>query len=171
MVQESSIELPQGFIWKECPTIRAKIPMPNTWFSNSADLGETKAVSLSKEPPLFKTGLTVNALLNIPRKLKVNPSEFAQGAIRLKPGLTPTSEIIEIARDPFVIYRGTFHFKGGTFMPGATMGSTEFYIAIIGNDKSGTLYTLSFETPSHLWSQNEHIARVMIEHCSLNPSL
>lgn len=168
MVNERHPEFLSGYFTKKIYPIQAEIPTPQGWFYSRATAHGTVSFALSRERPLFQTGLTVNVFPNAGKRLGVNPLELALKQVESNSILTPTSELATVKEGPFTIYQKFLHFKGGVIL-GVRRSPIDYYVESIGNDKTGTVYFVIFESPTEKWGEDKQIAETMIKGKKLNP--
>ncbi|MBI2326701.1 hypothetical protein HYU92_00105 [Candidatus Curtissbacteria bacterium] len=191
MPPDSKSEVPQGYMWRECTDIGARFLMPESWFFKEEFAPGTFAYFITREvipnapsqeirfsggitfrttgsESFYSTGLVIHALPNFSQRRGIKPSKISKDSIE-----QPTEPLISVGRykfrqdGPLAIYRGFFRDDGMVFL-GKEHGPKHYYIEMVGNDRTGTLYTMIFETPSERWQDDEEIARRMIDNRVLN---
>lgn len=194
MSLENRSELPTGYIWKECGSIKAKFPMPQDWFFKTQTVPGTRAFFMTREPIIadslrlfsvgremlyqtsspegyFKTGLSINVFPDFYRRTRRSPSAVARDYMdNPSKEMIPTSQILRQRDGHLITLRRLFRVNAQNVM-GKRMESTNYYIEFTANDSTQTLYTIMFETPSENWQGDEEIARTMIENRVLDKTI
>lgn len=175
MSVETRAELPIGLTWKELRSIKAKIPMPEGWFYREDNFPTTKAFAISRERVIlgvseFKTGLSLNVILNFRLAQGMNPSEFAKRFIERPPFVIPTGETVVLHDGPLVSYRRYFKANAKAIRPQQNE-PVIFYYEITGNDRTGAAYVMYFETLEAKWEQDCETAKLMIENRVFDKSI
>jgi len=183
---ETRPELPDGFKWKEIPYCKAAIPMPVDWHFFTEPTGwESRSFFISREKisgnpvalvgdtllvpvgkaGFFQTGFTMHVFKNAPSVFEMKPSEFVRQYLEHDIAKTVTSEPVYTEDGAFLTGRGRFISDIGG--PGS-----KFYadVEVSGNDTTGALYMLIFESPEQIWQEDKDIARVMLEQKVLSQS-
>lgn len=117
---EKRAEIPQGYNWTFCPDIKAFFPTPDTWFYKEEVKGDTRAYFMTRESIAqrgrFDTGIAVNVLSGIRKKVKTSPSLYAHSFMTSQTDMRPTSDIVmsndgslRVARRYFEITPGIKH--------------------------------------------------------------
>lgn len=184
-------EIPSGYTWKECPSIRAKFLMPETWFFKQESAPGTQGFFLTREVisgdsftvstgnialrttnprGYFITGLSINVLSNLYQIAGIRPSVMAGRYMTSQADLTPTSQMTQQKEGSLFVFRRYFR-SGSRVVMGQRMEPTNFYIEFTGNDLTGTAYHMAFETPSVKWGEDAKIAKIMIERRVLDPNI
>ena len=153
-------QAPDGYTWKKAQCMHVLIP--DGWFYMEQKGNGTKAFFVSKESiereGKFKTGLSSNIIINIRKKTGIAPSA---NVIFLFDSLKNTSVYRDIrstrpAADMTQL-SGLFQTKS------PSSGNTIVqYLTAIGNDKTGTMYIVQFETHEADWDKNAPIANALI---------
>jgi hypothetical protein len=150
---------PNGFSWKDVGFM--KILIPDGWFTKTEEGGGTKAFFASKESieknGKFDTGLTVNAVKNIPAKLRVKPSEYVKSVMV---NMTKTNEYKEVETldiPPFKGYQALIRSKrpSGDF--------TILFLSVLGNDTTGSAFITVLESLESLWPEESKIGQIMLK--------
>ncbi len=176
-------ELPQGFAWKDMAFCRGTIPMPQDWHFRQDPMGPlTRIFFITREaitgPPLvltpgalfvpedtrgfFQTGLTIYVHRDAVQAFKAKPSELVNQFAREFDLHIPESDPTISQEGNLLVVRIFFRSREKSPL-GISSPPTKLYIETSGNDSTGTFYMMTFETPSDKWSNDQEIARVMIE--------
>lgn len=185
MAPEQHSEIPRGYIWKDCPGINARFPMPETWFFMTQEAAGTRAFFMTRESierrGMFFTGLSINVITDISHKAGGRSAvDMALGLMETLP-LQPISQIIRADDGPLVVARRFFSLLKAQYMPIPQYGRAEvavklmqpthFYFETVGNRETDTVYIIQFETPTSSWEKDKKIARTMIENGILDKSI
>jgi len=192
MSPEKKGELPTGYIWRECSSIKAKFPMPQDWFFKAETAPGTQGFFMTREPihgesfikqlgevslkttrpeGYLKTGLAINVLPDFYRRTKRSPAAVARNFMNNPPKeMMPTSQFTRFKDGPLITLRRFFRSEALIVM-GRKMDPTNYYIEFTAKELTGTMYNILFETPSEKWQEDAAIARIMIENRVLDKSL
>jgi hypothetical protein len=167
-----------GYTWREVAQIRAGFPMPDGWFYRYEHMQGTDAVFMTKElirgnDPFtslqdvqsgqgFSTGLTVNTIGNISRKVGASAVLFARRAVTTNPLWVPERALETKREGPLTIYRAWCR-SGSRQLAARGMYPARYLIEAIGNRQTDRFYLIMFETPAELWEQDKAIAEMMID--------
>lgn len=146
---------PGGFSWKRIESIKAAFLVPAGWHFFEETQGEIRGIFITKEKirggSQFSTGLTINV-----QKVQGSASERAMKAIAQLARLGTYDDLRESEHGAMKLYGAHVHV---TADPPAF---TEEVLAI-GNDKTGTLYILIFESPDSSWDEAWKIGQVILD--------
>ena len=142
---------PAGFSWQRLPEIKGALLKPDGWYFKKTKKRQTDVYAISKENVdkmgEFRTGVTLNRLPSITSKTGRPPSvfaaAFADGAA-LKYKLTERSST---KMGPFQALR--FRYVDAP----APLESITVHKLLIANDKTGTLFLITFESPTAEWDE------------------
>ncbi len=157
---------PSGYSWRRMKSIRAGFLVPQGWFVKEEQKGDTHAIFITKESiergGLFRTGFSLNAIRNSPNKTGSPPSQYAKRFVdKIASSATQASEVRPV-RNP--------HFGGyGVFSRSKRSGETTVaqYTLALGNDKTGTLYICTFESPEHEWVGAWKVGFMIVDNLAL----
>lgn len=136
--------------------------------------GDTRAYFMTRESIAqrgrFDTGIAVNVLSGIRKKVKTSPSLYAHSFMTSQTDMRPTSEIVmsndgslRVARRYFEITPGIKH--------GVRFEHKNLYVEATANDQTDRVYFIMFETPASKWQEDAGIARMMIDNRVLDQSI
>jgi len=149
--QSDLIPAPEGYEWKWCEDIKAGFLCPRGWFFKEEENGGTRAVFISRESidkeGVFKTGLSVNVIRDASRKAGMPLLEYARIYIEGMKAKTSASRAVQTAGDG-VYFKG---FSGFFRSESPVVGPVIIFKLILANEKTGTLYIVSFESPAGEW--------------------
>lgn len=128
-----------------------KVEVPTGWHVKEEQGRGTRALFVTKESiehgGSFQTGLSVNAIRDIPVKTGMTPSVYAKSVIAT---LQRTKESRGVAEQK------TRNFLGarGFFRSGSPTGEkTVLFSMAMGNDATGSVFFISFESPESEWEE------------------
>lgn len=157
---------PQGYTWEWCESIKAGFLKPDSWYFKEEEKGGTKAFFITKElidvEGMFKTGLSVNAIKYASIKTKKLPSELAKETIN-------KMKLMLECKDSFSVGDGVY-FKGYACIchsKSPLLGMVMQYSLAMGNDNTGTFYSIVFESPEAEWDEAWKIGRPIIDDLAL----
>ena len=157
---------PKGYSWRWFESIKAGLLVPQGWFVKEESKAGTHAFFITKKSiekgSWFKTGFSLNVVQNSSKKTGVPPSEYAKQFINKMASTTQSSEVRPVGD-------GT-HFKGyGGFFRSrpAKEEIVVQYTLTLGNDKTGTLYICTFESPEREWSAAWKLGSAIIDNLAL----
>jgi len=142
---------PKGYSWRWFESIKAGLLVPQGWFVKEESKSGTRAFFITKESidkgGRFKTGFSLNVIQNSPKKTGSAPSEYAKQFINKMASTTQSSEVRPVGDGTY------FKGYGGFFRsrPPKEDAVVQYMLAL-GNDKTGTLYICTFESPEREWS-------------------
>ena len=176
---DSRSEIPQGMVWKEVPAIKAKFPMPQTWFFHQDIVSDTTGIAISREnmaaTKMFVTGLSLNAVRHFDRKtipgkpLNEKPSETGLRILKQQRDMEKIGRVVQTVEGPLISYKQLLQYQKAT--PAGSVIPMRFYSEFTGNDETGTFYIAYFETPVGLWHKYGEIGTTMIDRKILDPSV
>lgn len=181
-------ELPNGWTQKDLKGIGAKIPMPETWFFNQTKEEKTLAFFLTKENlekrGYFKTGLTMEAILQFLKRDRLSIIEFLQLSAKQDFSIKGVRFIgePELKEDENFISMRRLASEEESYKPISLFDSPETLsiqrkepsnqiVQFIASKRSGTLYALTFESPTQTWGINGEIGQNMLDNLMLNPKV
>lgn len=160
---------PMGYSWVACKEIRASFLLPWGWYFKKGVQGDTFGYYFTQqnieEKGEFLSGLSVNVIPNIPQKNGMSPSVYADSFIK--------AAILqkEIFKLPWQEGIGSLQGYGVVLLNhDPQRGDFISYNLAIANDRTGTLYLLTFESPAETWEQYRVVAGVMLKQFLLDDS-
>ncbi len=166
-------EAPKGFSWKQMPFIKAQILMPDEWFfSFVPDNKEDKYIYyISKEnieqKGFYETGFNMRVVRGVPSKTKGQlPSEYSASAV------ADTEKKVSFVKK-WENAKGIFKEIGFIYND-APEGKESITVhrLYISNDKTGTVYVLTFEGPTKGWNDLwRDVGEVMFKNLSIDESI
>ncbi len=178
MTCEQQPEIPNGFTWKDLTAIQGKIPMPTDWFSKERVDGKVRSYFLTREPitsdspeGFFTTGLSMYIAPRVNQDFNRPPSEVAKRFVTKQKEMTPVSDY-EIKLDgKLVVCRRNFTIGRKFLVGGRIIEPMNVYAEATGNDHTGTLFTMIFESPIEKWPEDKEIGCVMINNRVLSQEI
>jgi hypothetical protein len=175
LLQASDIltEAPKGFTWRQMPFIKASVLMPDDWFfSFIPDNREEKYIyHISKEnieqSGVYETGLDFRAMRGVPAKTKGKlPSEYSASAV------SDTEKMVKFTKK-WEETKGIFKEIGYMYVDSSNeKESISVYRLYISNDKTGTVYVLTFEGPTRSWDELwKNVGEVIFKNLSIDESI
>jgi len=142
---------PDGFSWSNCQSMKGFFLLPKGWNFLEEQKGDTSACFISKEKISgstgFKTGVSINLLRNISRKMNRKPSVFAQQFLLvLEEKYKPIKKLSDV--------KGPFTYFIMEYIKDDSSPPTHVRNILISNDKTGSVHLVTAETPENLWTQN-----------------
>lgn len=158
---------PAGFSWKECHDSESAFLIPDGWYFKQEETQDTEACFITKEEikngGIFHTGLTVNIVRNLPEKLKVQPSAYANALIdALKKKYSVGKVNTTGEGTPFYITSVPTYIQSPN---GEKINTLQMFIA---NDSTGTIYIVSYESPEASWEEDWKIGEKILQSLALN---
>jgi tetratricopeptide (TPR) repeat protein len=166
---------PQGFVWQQMGRSRAFVLRPEAWHFTAVEQGDTVAYFITKQPipagakpgsRQFETGLTMNVLRGLTQAQGIAPSAYARAYVE------------EVARSPDYRIENKVHDHGDLYISSFIQFSAESDIGrlrqahhLTGNDKTGTLYLIIFESPERFWDDDGPLAEVILANLMLHPDV
>jgi hypothetical protein len=151
---------PEGFTWKKIDSIKAFFLVPLGWHYLEETKDDIRGIFISKEPIRsggeFSTGLTINV-----QKVKGSASESAMKAIAHFTRLGTYEDLRQAETGVMKLYGARVHVT-------ADPPSFTEVVTAIGNDKTGTLYILMFESPDPSWDGAWKTGQVMLSNFLLD---
>ncbi len=157
---------PKGYSWRWFESIKAGLLVPQGWFVKEENKGGTRAFFITKESidkgGRFKTGFSLNVIENSPKKTGSPPSEYTKQFISKMASTTQSSEVRPVGDGTyFKGYGGFFRFR-----PTKEDAVVQYTLAL-GNDKTGTLYICTFESPEREWSGAWKLGSTIMDNLAL----
>jgi hypothetical protein len=150
---------PDGFSWSSCTSMKGFFLLPKGWNFLEEQKGDTSACFISKEKingsTGFKTGISINLLRNIPKKMNRQPSVFAQQFLLV---IEKKYKAIKKASD----VKGPFTYFIMEYIKDDSSPQTHVWNMLISNDKTGSVHLVTAESPSNLWTQNWPVLNVIV---------
>ncbi|HCE45744.1 MAG TPA: hypothetical protein DET40_19550 [Lentisphaeria bacterium] len=165
-------EPPKGFIWRQLPFIKASVMMPDDWFfSFIPDNKEEKYIyHITREnieqKGVYESGLDFRVMRGVPVKTKGKlPSEYSASAV------SETEKIVKFTKK-WEETKGIFKEIGFMYVASDEKESTTIYRLYISNDKTGTVYVLTFEGPTKVWDELwKNVGEVIFKNMSIDESI
>ena len=166
-------EAPKGFLWKQLPFIKAQFLMPNDWNFNFVpeNKDERYIYYITKEninqKGYYQTGMNIRVIRNVPTKLKGQlPSEYSANIV------AETAKKVKFTKK-WDEQKGIFKESGYIYVDDSdNKNSITVYRLYISNDKTGTVYILTFEGPTKEWdSLWKNIGEVIFKNFSLDETM
>jgi hypothetical protein len=133
--------------------------LPKGWNFLEEQKEDTSACFISKEKISgsagFKTGISINLLRNIPRKMSRKPSVFAQQFL-----LVIEKKYKPIKKSSDV--KGPFTYFAMEYIKDDSSPQTHVWNMLIANDKTGSVHLVTAESPNSLWTQNWPVLNVIV---------
>lgn len=161
---------PKGFSWRSVKSLQAAFLVPEQWFVKEEAKGETSALFITKESikaqGSFQTGFSVNAIRRFAHTSGVSPSIYATQWIQKMTQSSESAWGVGPAGDQ-VHLRGA----GGFFIHRSQHGAGNLVMRALalGNDRTGTLYLIMFESPEAEWERAKAIGAVIMDNLVLSP--
>lgn len=144
---------PEGFTWKQIEPVKATVLIPTGWHFKSQEGGSKRHYAISKEnideKGSFETGLTFVVWQKVSTESQgpVPPSAYAAAMLQKFKELKTLERDQAGTQGPFQCVR----YQYVDAPPGQT--SIRVYNLLLANDKTGTLYIITFEGPTKEWEQ------------------
>jgi hypothetical protein len=161
---------PNGYSWVECKETKVALLKPANWFFKKEESNGTWGYFISKEEIKdgqdFNTGLTINVISQVTKLTGVTPSKYAKAMLeRLIDGKKIKKEPQQQQLDVLTAYMAQIVDKkpGGSYVA--------IHYLLIGNDTTGTLYLVIFESPLESWDTAWKVATPMLNMLKLDTEL
>lgn len=157
-------EAPANYTWVRMPQIMSAFLKPTDWYEHDKKSNGSHTFALSKESVKqqgsFETGLTVIAIKNVMDKLHFPPYTVS---LQMFDGIkqNPSNTIIETrdtSQGPFKSFIVRYENHPEVAKP---IIVHKIYIA---NDKTGSLYIVSFEAPKSEWDEAWKIGETILKY-------
>ena len=164
---------PKGYTWVQAAEINAALLQPDGWHFKSTEKDGTLAYFITNQPIQpdaqpgtiqFETGVSINVTRQLPKVKGMKPSAFARQYIKLL--MDRAEYVVESTRSP----------RGGPFIGFGVVlrengGENPIRVdhLAVGNDETGTLYVIIFESPLKNWDQEWPVAENVLKYLMLNP--
>lgn len=143
---------PDGYSWVQAKPMKGIFLLPKGWNFLEEKNGDTEACFITKEKISatqgFQTGVSINLLKDLPGKMKISPSKYAKFYVEMisqKYGSIRTIDDIV----------GPFTHCAVEFLSTDEKGKRiHMWHIIMGNDKTGSAYVISAESPETAWKEN-----------------
>lgn len=158
---------PKGFSWKRFEGIQALLLVPRGWHVKERKDKGAVSVLIAKDKigddDDFMTGFSLNAVKDIPSRYKMPPSEYAFLLMEKKRQEGESKGLGASPEDRrFKGYRGFFRFGS------EPAGKKVQYVIVLGNDVTGTIYMISFESPEDKWDEAWKTGSVILNNLVLD---
>ncbi len=151
---------PNGFEWVECKEIKGAFLKPKNWYFKKVIKENSKGYFISKEnidkEGMFETGLTINVIQNLHKKLGVSPTKYA---IHFMEAAASANKL----KDKWENKMGPFNSIGFRYDKKQENRVFTFHNFLVANDKTGTLYFFIFEAPSKSWDKAWELGHIMLK--------
>lgn len=145
-----------------------KVDVPAGWFVRVDEGSGTKAVFVTKEDisvqKHYTTGLSVDAIKEVPQRTSRKPSEYALALITQVSKMHEHGEIEQSTVGPLRNAASFFRSKA----PDGQM--VVQYTVASGNDQTGTVFVVTFESPETEWQEAWKIGKALLQTLSLDES-
>ena len=142
---------PAGFAWQHFTPIKSALLKPDGWFYKESTNANTQGFFISREDidkvGAFKTGLTLDCIRDVPKKVNVLPSLYAAEIANAAASKYTLLEKSSSEQGPFKAIR--FLYVSSP----TNQESVTIYHLMIANDKTGTLFIAIFESPTNEWKE------------------
>lgn len=142
---------PSGFSWQRLAQIKSVLLKPDSWHFKHSKKGQTDGFFITKEDidkaGVFKTGLTLNCVRDIPKKSGLSPSSYAAA---LADAAAKKFQLVERSASK----QGPFRAVRFRYVD-APVGKESITVChvLFANDKTGTLFWTIFEAPTTNWDE------------------
>ena len=166
-------EPPKGFAWRQMPFIKASLLMPDDWFfSFIPDNREERYIyHITREnieqKGVYVTGMDFRVMRGVPAKTKGRlPSEYSASAVG------ETEKKVKFTKK-WEETKGLFKEIGFMYVDSSDeKESITVYRLYISNDRTGTVYVLTFEGPTRGWDDLwKSIGEVIFKNLSIDESI
>ena len=160
-----SMELPrapEGYSWKEIAELKAAILVPSAWKFSSELSGNEYLYTVTREDKGAATSVASSLTLIARRELSGNyqqrlpPSQFAEVMFNEMRKNRELERTEKGEQGPFA----TFRYQYATAPEGK--GGSREYSLLVANDKTGTLYIITFEASLEKWEEDWQTASVSL---------
>jgi hypothetical protein len=156
---------PKGYSWAQCKEINATL-RPDDWFFKHEQNDATHAYFVTRESiengGAFDTGLTLNVIVDVPRRTGVAPSEYAKNYLKLAGKKYREEKAWVEQRDPVKVFHAIVVEKEGN-------DPLRLHFVLIANDKTGTLHLFFYESPVRLWEKYGPVGETMLQNLHVDP--
>jgi len=160
--QDQLPDAPKGYSWKSLDAVKGSVLVPNNWFFNAEQKGNTYAYFITKEDytkdpnGMFVTGFSINVFTNMGNN---NAVKYANSFIeQMKKG----NEVLAIEDFKMDNFEGKkLRIKN--------QGQIIQYL-IFGNLKTNKLYLTYFESSIPTWDENEDFGKTIMNNLAFDPS-
>jgi len=161
---------PSGYSWEFFEIIGAYFLVPDGWHTKEEQSPKSKDVYISKESideeGMFKTGFTVFALKYGDKARGDNAAPLSRALLKKYHAMAKESWDIRRVGAPDIMPGYAGFSKQDT-----PIGEITQYTIITANHVTGTVYAMTFESPSELWEQHFKHGRKIVDFMALNPLL
>ena len=158
----TAIELPPppaGYSWEECEEIKGAILVPKGWHFRKVRREEGIAYFVTKEPfeppETYEIGIGFNTIWDLPGKKGVAPSDFIREFLAHYLVKRKVESSWEGPPGPL--------FTRGLIFSEQEPTPRKFYNLLVGNDKTGTVYLVTFEAPADVWDKEWAVVETVLE--------
>lgn len=168
--EEQRPKPPEGYVWQECKGSKSAFLKPKRWFFREENDGSTQACFISKEEIIgdngeFQTGLSVHGVKDVLKKTGMSPSAFVNNFFAIK------SDQSLVKRRGRLVDIGGGVIRGyGQLIESQEPGEKPIvqYNIVLGNDKTGSVYIMFFESPAAIWDQSWKVGEKIMENFAVD---
>lgn len=133
----------EGFNWEEMTAIGGFVLVPDAWRFRISERDAKLAYFVTKDPITaqgFDTGITINVIRALPRTMGVSPSAFARDIVMQIENAEAVEHSWNEPGDVLVEH-------GVEWIDKSQDVWVRNHYRLLANDRTGTLYQVSFKTP------------------------
>lgn len=157
----------EGYAWQEMTAIGGFVLVPDSWRFRISERDGRLAYFVTKDPITaegFDVGITINVIRALPGTLGVSPSAFARDFVMQVENAGPVEHSW---REP-----GEMLSEFGVeWIDRDSEAWVTNHHRLLANDKTGTLYQLSFKAPSDDWEATWPLAREVLARIVLDAAV
>jgi hypothetical protein len=143
---------PEGYSWVYAKPMKGIFLLPKGWNFLEEKKGDTEACFITKEKISgtqgFQTGVSINLLKDLPGKMKISPSKYAKLYVETTSKKYGSIRTIDRVVGPFT------HCAVEFLSTDESGKSIHMWHIIMANDKTGSAYVISAESPERVWREN-----------------
>jgi hypothetical protein len=143
----------------------ARIDVPRGWYVRHREGGGTRAVFITLESiekhGRFQTGLSVNAIRDIPKKTSLSATAYAKGLIEKMAQTHQNRGIVEHSAGVLKGWASFFRSKS------ADGNMVVQYTIASGNDETGSAFVVTFESPEMEWHDTWKMGSRLVQSVSI----
>ena len=143
---------PDGYSWVKAKPMKGVFLLPKGWNFLEEKNGDTEACFITKEKISgtqgFQTGVSINLIKDLPGKMKMSPSKHAKLYVEMISKKYGSIRTIDTVVGPFT------HCAVEFLSTDESGKSIHMWHIIMGNDKTGSAYVISAESPEKVWKEN-----------------
>jgi len=153
---------PKGYTWARCVETKSAFLKPKGWHFKKQQKGDVWGYFISKEnidkTGSFKTGVSISVIPKIPAKKGMSANSYAKAFIDV------AAKSRDTIRDPWTQNMGPF--KGyGVVLLNRDENEGDFFThnLAIGNEETGTVYIIVFESSAGTWDEDWMVAEPIFQ--------